>query len=320
MARAGLRQATRIEILVLIDNHVDIFLPSTDSVIRGAHYRNGALVPGLFAEHGLSLLVTVGEGTEQHSFLLDTGWSGTALVYNLSTLHVCADSVEAVVLSHFHPDHCGGMKEFLQVRRCRTPVVLHPEVLTKNRSIKMPDGETIRFDTPEEESLRLLGAELLKHAGPHLFAGDFALATGEIPRKNTFETGLLNSFVDRGGTIEQDTIIDDQAVVLHLQGKGLVVLSGCAHSGVINTVHYAQRLGSESRVHAVVGGFHLCGPNSEIRVEKTLEELTALSPEIICPMHCTGWNPGLEIARRMPRSFAVSSVGTRIVLTSVGSS
>jgi 7,8-dihydropterin-6-yl-methyl-4-(beta-D-ribofuranosyl)aminobenzene 5'-phosphate synthase len=319
MARAGLRQATRIEILVLIDNHVDIFLPSTEAVVRAPHYCNGALVPGLLAEHGLSLLVTVGDDTEQHSFLLDTGWSGTGIIYNLSKLHVRVDSIEAVVLSHGHPDHCGGLRDILQFRTFPTPVLIHPEVFTTKRFLKAPTGEIVRFDSLEEEPLHVLGAGLFKHTGPQLFAGDFALATGEIPRKNTFETGLPNAFVDRGGHIEPDMIIDDQGLVLHLRDKGLVVLSGCAHSGVINTIHYAQRLSSESRVHAVIGGFHLCGLNSETRVQKTLEELAALNPEIVCPMHCTGWSPTLEIARRMPRSFAVSSVGARIVLTSVGS-
>lgn len=319
MARVGLRQATRIEVLVLIDNYVDIFLPSTETVVRAPHYADGALVPALFAEHGLSLLVTVGDETERHSFLLDTGWSGSALVHNLRTMQVPVDSIEVVMLSHFHPDHCGGLKDFLQLRTCRTPLVLHPEVLTKNRFIKTASGETIRFDIPEEEPLHVLGAELFTHTGPHLFAGEFAFATGEIPRVNAFETGLPNSFVDRGGTMEPDAIIDDQAVVLHLQHKGLVVLSGCAHSGIINTIRYAQRIGNEDRVHAVIGGFHLCGPNSETRVQKTLEELTALSPEIVCPMHCTGRNSTLEISRRLPRSFGVSCVGTRIVLGDSGS-
>lgn len=304
---------------MLIDNHVDIFLPSTESVIRAAHYRDGALAPGLVAEHGLSLLVTAGDDAEQHSFLLDTGWSGTALVHNLRTLQISADSLEVVVLSHFHPDHCGGLNALLQMRTRQTPVVLHPEVLTKNRFITLPNGETVRFAVPQEEPLHALGAELFTHTGPQLFAGDFALATGEIPRNNLFETGLPHSFLDRGGAVESDRIVDDQAVVLHVHHKGLVVLSGCAHSGIINTVNYSQRLGNEERIHAVIGGFHLCAPNSETRVRKTLEELSALSPAVVCPMHCTGWIPTLEIAQRMPRSFVVSSVGTKITLTSVDS-
>ena len=111
-----------------------------------------------------------------------------------------------------------------------------------------------------------------------------------------------------------DPIEDDQAIVVCIEDRGLVVISGCAHSGIINTVLYARELTGESRVHAVIGGLHLVGPDAESLVSNTLKEMKMIAPQVIVPMHCTGADSIRSIAGEFPEEFVTSSVGTKLVL------
>jgi 7,8-dihydropterin-6-yl-methyl-4-(beta-D-ribofuranosyl)aminobenzene 5'-phosphate synthase len=140
------------------------------------------------------------------------------------------------------------------------------------------------------------------------------LVTGEIERTTDFEKGLPHAYLERGGKTEPDRILDDQGLVVHLKGKGLVIITGCAHSGIINTIQFAQKLTEISSVYAIIGGFHLSGPKFESIIPRTLEELKVINPAVICPMHCTGWKATVEIARKMLHQFVLNSVGTTLVL------
>lgn len=138
--------------------------------------------------------------------------------------------------------------------------------------------------------------------------------TGEVERVTGFERGLPNASVERDGKIEPDMILDDQALVIKLKEKGLVIISGCGHAGVINTVLYARKITGIDRIHAVLGGFHLSGPVFEPIVESTITEFRKIRSEIIIPMHCTGWKAVKRFSEEFPSSFVLNSVGTRIVL------
>ena len=117
------------------------------------------------------------------------------------------------------------------------------------------------------------------------------------------------------GQLVLDHIDDDQSIVISLGERGIVVISGCAHSGIINSVLYAQELTGQSRVHSAIGGFHLSGPAMEPLVEPTLAEMKKLSPEVIVPMHCTGSEAIHRFAQEFPESFVLSSVGTRLLFS-----
>jgi len=134
--------------------------------------------------------------------------------------------------------------------------------------------------------------------------------TGEIPRKTSFETGYPQhkAFVS-GSWISDTLIMDERAVVINIKGKGLVVLSGCAHAGIINTVKYAQQISGTERVYAVLGGFHLAGKTFENRIQPTIEELQRINPQLIVPSHCTGWKAMCAIAKTLFEAFVWNSVG-----------
>jgi 7,8-dihydropterin-6-yl-methyl-4-(beta-D-ribofuranosyl)aminobenzene 5'-phosphate synthase len=124
--------------------------------------------------------------------------------------------------------------------------------------------------------------------------------------------------MEEHGEMVPDAIRDDQAVLIKLAGRGLMIISGCAHSGIINSVLYARELTGESRVAAVIGGFHLSGSDMEPLIESTLSELKELSPDLVMPMHCTGWNAIQRLQSAFPESFVLSSVGTKLVLPREG--
>ena len=148
-----------------------------------------------------------------------------------------------------------------------------------------------------------------------MLIGGHALVTGQIPRTTDYEKGSPNQVAWTDGKWQPDPWIhDDQAIVLNVKGKGLVVLTGCGHAGVINTLRCARKLTGVDQVHAVIGGFHLTGPVFEPIIAPTVEALKDFAPKIIVPQHCTGWRATHMIARNFPEAFVPNSVGTTLVI------
>jgi 7,8-dihydropterin-6-yl-methyl-4-(beta-D-ribofuranosyl)aminobenzene 5'-phosphate synthase len=306
---------TRAEILVLVDNYADLLLPSGEGVVRPDLAREGEIHRDtLLAEHGLSLLLSVWQDGRCHRVLLDAGYSGKALLHNAELLSVDLGQVEAVVLSHGHMDHAGSLATALQRIPPYAAVVVHPDALLPRHLVR-PDGAQVRF--PQVLTRELLGAagrRVVESTAPTSIADGTVLVTGPIPRKTDFEKPLRNAFIERNGRTEPDPIADDQALVVRVAGAGLVVITGCAHAGVVNTVRHAQQLTGDERVAAIIGGFHLAGPAAEPAVAPTLDALHELRPGLVCPMHCTGWDTAHRIRSALGESFVLSSVGTRLVI------
>jgi len=309
-----LRTADKIEIVTLMDNYSDCLIPSSKNVSRCPHYKNGKVAPPLLAEHGLSLLVKVFARGKSHSVLLDAGWSANGVLHNLKELEINTNGIEAVVLSHGHMDHYGSLKGILKLITNPIPVIVHPDVFLRNRFLTLPDGEKITFPTLNESTIQKNGVQVIKNTEPYILAKELVMVTGEIERTTNFEKGIPNAYLERRGKIERDLIMDDQGLIIHLKGKGLVIITGCAHSGIINTVRYAQKISNMDQIYAVIGGLHLSGINFEPTIPWTLEELKTTNLTVISPMHCTGWKAMLAIARELPVQFVVSSVGTTLTL------
>jgi 7,8-dihydropterin-6-yl-methyl-4-(beta-D-ribofuranosyl)aminobenzene 5'-phosphate synthase len=309
-----LQEAHRVEITTIIDNYTDVLLESTKMVKRPPLEAGERISNGPLAEHGLSMLIKVFRGSESeaHTILLDAGWSNIGVPFNLKLLGIDINEIEAIVLSHGHMDHFGALIEILKIKKS-VPIVLHPDAFMV-RGIKSPDGKIIKFPTLDEQSLIKAGADLVKTKSPSLLASGLVASMGEVGRVTDFEKGMPNACLERNGKIEHDPILDDQGVIINIKGKGLVVVSGCAHAGIINTIHHAQGITKINQVYAVLGGFHLSGPLFEPIISKTIEEFKKIDPEIIVPMHCTGWNAINEIAKAMPDQFVLNSVGTRFIL------
>ena len=305
-----------VEIVILVDNYVDVLLAGSEQVQRPPLAKDGLLpTETLIAEHGLALLITVHVDGEQHSVLLDTGYNSDTVRHNMRILGLKLDTLDAVVLSHGHMDHTGGLDAVLDNVPAHTKVIVHP-IAFSPRHFTLPTGSKVKFPPmPEVDHLKSFGVDLVKSAAPLKLANDTILVTGQIPRVTSFETGLPGALMEVQGELVTDSVEDDQSLVVNLGEKGLVVISGCAHSGIVNSVLYAQKLTGVSRVNSVIGGFHLTGPAMAPMIEPTIQEMKNLAPKLIVPMHCTGPEAAQRFAQEFPDSFVRSSVGTKIVLS-----
>lgn len=312
-----LRPVVRVEITTLIDNYIDLLLSDTE-VVKRPLLGSEQDIPTdtLVAEHGLSLLVTVYGDGNPHRCLFDTGYSKIGIINNMAVLDLDLESIEAIVISHAHMDHTGALYQVLQRLPKPLSLVVHPEAFRFPRFIKRPDGRLLRFPkTLIKEDLLSNKVNLIESKEPVLISGGQIMVTGEIERTTDFEKGLAGALIEKDGKMVPDLISDDQALIIHLEQKGLVVISGCSHSGIINTVTYARKLTGVRRVHAVLGGFHLSGPAFEPIIERTISELKTIGPEVIVPMHCTGWKAVQRFAQEFPDRFVLNSVGSTITLS-----
>jgi len=309
MTTPKLLEVDKLEVTVLVDNYHHIFLPSTENTKRLLNPP-----PSLpLAEHGFACLLNVQNGSEEHSILFDTGASTTCFFHNTKLMKVDFSKIEAVVLSHGHFDHFGSLLEFLNSANRNTTVVLHPDAFLERR-VNIPSmGLLVSMGMLSETGLMKTGVVINKISKASTLAADHVMVTGEVKRVTDFEKGFPWIEAKIGDEWVPDTFKDDQGIVVKVKGKGLVVLSGCAHAGIINTVKYAQELTGTEKVHAVLGGFHLTGPLFEPIIDPTIQEMKKLAPDIIVPTHCTGWKAINKFAEQMPGNFILNSVGTTYV-------
>ncbi len=219
------------------------------------------------------------------------------------------------MLSHGHADHTRGLMGLVERLGARKmPLLLHPDALLE-RKVVFPDGHEFNLPPPDYRVLNHEGIELIQERAPSYLVGGLIMVTGQVHRSTDFETGFPIHQAKVAGHWQPDPLIhDDQAVVVNLKGKGLVVLTGCGHAGVINTIRHAQKLTGVKRVHAVMGGFHLSGAIFEPIIGPTVAALKEIAPQMVVPAHCTGWRAMHAIAREFPEAFVQNSVGTRFVL------
>jgi len=312
-----IKPAERVEITTLIDNYVDLLLPPSEIVTRPPLAKGGnILADTLLAEHGLSLLINIYSGGRKNTILFDTGYTKIGVPHNMELLGVNSETIEAVVISHGHMDHTGSLYPILDKIPGRIPLVLHPGAFVYPRYTAAPDGSKRLWPrTLVRDDLKQKNVKLVESKPPTLIADDRIMVTGEVERKTGFEKGMPNALLEKDGKFVHDPITEDQAIVVKLKDKGLVVISGCSHAGIVNTVMFAQKTTREEKVHAVLGGFHLSGPFFEKIHDDTIRELKKMDPELIVPMHCTGWKAVQRFQKEFSSRFVLNSVGSMITLS-----
>lgn len=301
------READRLEVTILTDNYTDMLM------IQGTESTRRPQIPpprALLAEHGLSCLLTVSAGTEKHSVLMDAGISSGCLLHNTDLLNTDLKTIESVALSHGHFDHFGGLYDLLKRLDKKTLLYLHPDAFLARRMNIPAIGRPVDIPTLDEAALVKAGAVIQKSGSVVPLASGLIRLTGEVERKTPFEKGFPWAEAKIGNTWVVDPFRDDQAVVVKLRDKGLVILSGCAHAGIINTVEHAKKIAGTDKVHAVLGGFHLTGPLFDPIIKPTVDEMKRINPDYIVPMHCTGWKAINRFAEEMPGQFVLNTVGT----------
>jgi 7,8-dihydropterin-6-yl-methyl-4-(beta-D-ribofuranosyl)aminobenzene 5'-phosphate synthase len=313
-----------VTVTMVCDNTIDILLvdegpahrlmshpPAPVPTVAVPTFAEGRVVDFPLAQHGFSAHLSVRKGAAIHTLLFDTGITPTGCADNLDRLGLDPAGIEAIVLSHGHFDHTAGLSGLVgRLGTAGMPVVIHPEFWSRRR-IAIPGADPIEMPTTSRRGLEDAGFNVLESRRPSFLFQRSVLITGEVDRTNDFETGFPFHQAWRDSTWEPDPLIlDDQALIVNVRGKGLVVLTGCGHAGIINIVSYARRLTGIDAVYAVIGGFHLAGPLFEPRIDATCRAMQAIDPEIVVPAHCTGWRATHALAARLPDAFMQNSVGT----------
>jgi 7,8-dihydropterin-6-yl-methyl-4-(beta-D-ribofuranosyl)aminobenzene 5'-phosphate synthase len=311
--RVTLTPVDAADVTILIDNFVDILLPSTEIARRAPLVWDWSEREPLIAEHGYSLALTVQREGRAETVLYDAGLGRNTVLHNMEVLQVRPADLRAVVLSHGHADHHGGLEGmFRSIGRRNMPLVLHPDVW-RERKVVFPTGVEVHMPPPNHNDLDREGVAVIEERGPSLLLDGMILVTGQVERVTDFEKGFPLQLARTHEGWEPDTWIwDDQAVVVHVKNRGRVVLSSCSHAGVINVLKHAQRLTGIDTIHAFVGGLHLTGGLFEPIIPRTMAELAAIAPATIAPGHCTGWKATHEVARHLPQAYVQPSVGTRL--------
>jgi 7,8-dihydropterin-6-yl-methyl-4-(beta-D-ribofuranosyl)aminobenzene 5'-phosphate synthase len=317
-----------LTITTLVDNVFDVFMPDQGPAHRVSPATRTGIVPVAtmlegsgpdqpIAEHGLSLLLTVTRAQHTHQLLFDTGVSPDGMVGNMDRLGVDVRDIEAIVCSHGHFDHTTGLDGLIRrVGQVRMPVLIHPDFWNRRR-VRIAGRDPLEIPTTSRSALKGAGFEIIEERQPSFLFDNSVLITGEVDRTTDYEPGFPVQDAWRNDHWEPDPLVlDDQAVVINVRDRGLVVITGCGHAGIVNISRYALALTGASRVYAIFGGFHLNGPLFEPLIPRVCADLVQLEPSLVVPAHCTGWRAQHALARAFGDAYVPDCVGTRFTLSS----
>ena len=341
----SIQEIHQISITILMDNSTDFLLTNSAHATRPPLIVNERFhLPPPVAEHGFSALVNIVKDTKDNAeensgihnnssntFLFDTGVSENGVIHNADIFGIDFNQIDGIILSHGHFDHFAGLVNVLKrissssSRRPTTTstnhdidIFTHPDAFLRRWEI-YPDGKRAKSPFLDEKQLQELEAEIHKTTSVSFLPSEdspLLLITGQIPRETSFEKGFPFQYAenpsDEKNLVPDPFIKDDQAIVANVKNKGIVILTGCGHAGVINTINYAKKITGVDKIYAVIGGFHLPADRGiyEETIDSTLKELQKANPEYIVPCHCTGWKATNKIIDLMPEKFIQSGVGT----------
>lgn len=326
----SLQEIENAKITILVDNITDRLLPSTSIVKRPPMISNQTISKSPIAEHGFSALLEISyvheNATKSYKFLFDTGVSKDGIVYNSDVLGINLRDIETIVLSHGHFDHISGLISVLRRLKKSVEIIVHSQAFLR-RWLVYPNGNKARMDFLNEEEINQAGGIIRKEdkisflpRNENILSNkrtdhpnNRVMISGEIPRVTKFEKGFSLQYKEKDNEndlIPDPLVCDDQALIMNVRNKGLIILTGCGHAGIINTIKFAKKVTGIERIYCVIGGFHLSGQDYEDSIPLTLAELTKVDPHYIIPCHCTGWKATNKIIDMMPERFIQSSVGS----------
>jgi 7,8-dihydropterin-6-yl-methyl-4-(beta-D-ribofuranosyl)aminobenzene 5'-phosphate synthase len=306
---AKIRQVDTVRIWILADNYYDALRPNSEIANR---YR---VTPGesIHAEHGLAYFVETVVDGQTSACVFDFGLDPLGVINNAKLLKIDLRRADAFVLSHGHFDHWTGVIEVL--RQSTEPAArgkqfyVGEEAFLHRYSRRTGTDELMDIGQLNRQVIQESGVSVTEVKTPtQIIPGCYC--TGKIERVTEYESVPPGLLVERDGKIQPDDFRGEQALFFKIRGKGLVVLSGCAHAGIVNTIKQCQRVSGVKKVHAVLGGFHLINAKPEI-IQNSVVDIKAIGPEFIAPTHCTGFEAIVAFSQAMPEAFILNTAGTQ---------
>jgi 7,8-dihydropterin-6-yl-methyl-4-(beta-D-ribofuranosyl)aminobenzene 5'-phosphate synthase len=319
-ARADIPVVDSLEIQSVVDNFYDTFQANTTLATRWA-VTNQTDIEGIRvqAEMGLGYVVTATVNGVKHKILFDFGLSKEVYENNANHLGLDISDAEALVLSHQHQDHWGGVDYALdQTKGSRAPFYVGGEDAFAHNYVITPTAH-VDLGQLDRNTVSQHHRPINIVTTPTLIAGS-GLLTGTIPKTDAYEVvppSLQQQNPD--GTISPASMSHELAIVFNVRGRGLVVLAACAHRGMINTTRYAQQITGINTVYAIIGGFHLT-TSPQAAIDATVADLALIAPTFIAPMHCVGNRAQLAFQKSFPAAYVHPSVGTRYIVQGVATS
>ena len=321
----NIAEVDALEALVLVDNVTDSLssnppdvLPEWSVLLSGGKLRILAGSNICCAHHGLSVLITATVDGRKRTLLFDAGPAAATFQRNTEILGVDFASIEAVVLSHGHWDHAGGLVAAVEaVARSRGSKSftchVHPGMF-RQRATKRPDGQLyVNELVPDPDRLAAAGAKVVNTREPQSVADGAFYVSGEIPRVTSYEAGVPNHLTRSldGTSWEPDPlIVDERFVSVNIKGKGQFVFSACSHAGLINVLTHARSVFPSVPLYGAMGGLHLSGMNERV-IPQTVADLKTFGLKVLAPGHCTGWRALSHLAREFGNELAPSAVGKK---------
>ena len=307
-------EAEKIVITVITDNLADMLQPSYKIAKR--HMRPSVLESAMHAEHGLAYQVETVVNGKSHFCLFDYGVDSRGVMRNMELLNIDFAKIEALGVSHDHFDHQAALIEILKTKKeqVRKGIPLYVgEQFFAGTYFRIPTGQIMSLVALNRKDIEGLGfVKIVEIKGPtSIIPG--AYLPGKVEQVTDYEKIPPVFVAKKGNDYVQETFPGEQAVILNAKGKGLVVLSSCAHRGIVNTVKHAQKMTGIEKVHLEMGGFHLVGAKPET-IQKTIADIKAINPEYIVPTHCTGFEAMSAFAKEMPDRFILNTAGTRYTI------
>jgi 7,8-dihydropterin-6-yl-methyl-4-(beta-D-ribofuranosyl)aminobenzene 5'-phosphate synthase len=265
------------------------------------------------AEHGVSFYVETVVRGRTSACMFDYGLDPVGVTNNIALLGLDIGKVNAFGLSHGHYDHYTSAAAILANNAARiapgTPFYVGEEAFAHRYKVRPGSTDPVDLGQLRRDDIESAGLKVIEVNAPvQMIPG--AYLTGSIERVTSYEEVPPAFLVRRGDKLEHDTFPGERALFANVRGKGLVVISGCAHGGIVNTVRQALKVAGTNKLHAVMGGTHLAEARPEA-MQRTVADIKAMKPECVVPAHCTGFEALVAFNREMPNEFVLNTAGTR---------